>query len=248
MSESKSMPPVMLLHGWGFASAVMQPLARALTGRFDVKTPNVPGLTAAGPECTSLDAISAALQDNLTQRTILVGWSLGGNVAVEIALRAPERVSSLVLVCTTPSLLVRPHWSCGLDAGALVGLQSQVKENVAAALAEFAGWCAMGERSVKSARQTLLDAMNNADTNARSLALGLKILQRLDQREALSRLDCPILMLFAANDYIVPVDCAQACQGLSTTAEIEMIKDCGHALPVSLPGTVAGRIGSLVQP
>ena len=41
---------------------------------------------------------------------MILGWSLGGQVALEWARLRPERVGALVLMSTTPSFVQRPDW------------------------------------------------------------------------------------------------------------------------------------------
>jgi pimeloyl-ACP methyl ester carboxylesterase len=52
-------------------------------------------------------ATAQALLDALPEQVTLCGWSLGGLLAMRAALLAPERVSGLVLVGSTPSFMQR---------------------------------------------------------------------------------------------------------------------------------------------
>ena len=231
--------PLHLLHGWGFDARVMQPLARTLERNYRVWTHDVPGITASWPAPMTLSESVKCLAGVIEPGAVVAGWSLGGNVAVQLAHERPEYVAALILICCTPCFVVRSRWSCGLDPGTLTALRARLQEDAIAGLSEFAGWCAMGERAVKNTRRTLLDYTLSARTNPSSLACGLGLLQSLDQRELLARLDCPVFMLFAGDDRLVPAAAAGQCRPLSADIQVRVIEGCGHALPVSLPGSVA---------
>ncbi len=232
----------MLLHGWGFDAEILRPLARAFPAEFNVSMPDVPGYGMDG-DCT-LPAIGNALAP--AHDCVIVGWSLGGNVAIDLASRYPHRVRALALLCCSPSFLKRPHWPCGLDRDALIGLRAALAEDPQLALREFAGWCAMGERSVKQSRRALLAGVRPDLAGSGNLQRGLKMLQDLDQRMCLARVQCPVLMLFAGEDRLVPIETADFCAGLSDRVQAEVVDACGHGMPISLPGSVAARVSRFV--
>ena len=100
--------PLLLIHGLGYARWGWEPVLPALAGRFDVilfdnrgigESDAPPGpYTVAGMASDALKVLDEAG----VERAHVVGTSLGGMVAQELALSAPERVDRLVLACTTP--------------------------------------------------------------------------------------------------------------------------------------------------
>ncbi|MDX1519780.1 MAG: alpha/beta fold hydrolase, partial [Gammaproteobacteria bacterium] len=192
--------PCLLLHGWGFDASVMEPLKRVLEQDRSALACDIPGITAAGQTANELQSIAMELANCPVSAGTLIGWSLGGNIAIRMAAQLSGRISALVLICCNPSFVLRPHWPCALDQGSIVGLRSVLAEDQNRAAVEFAGWCALGERSVRKVRRTLSDSMATARTDRSSLDRGLRLLQQLDQRMMLADLDCPVLMLFAEKD------------------------------------------------
>src|SRR4051794_24334891 len=102
-------PPVLSISGSGSAlSDGMGPAALPLSGAFDVVGWDHPGLGRStsedGPLTMSDFAADAlAIADSLGwQAFSLFGVSFGGMVAQELAVTAPERVTRLVLACTSP--------------------------------------------------------------------------------------------------------------------------------------------------
>ena len=103
-------PPLVLLHGWAMHSGFWGPAVSHLAQTHRVHAVDLPGhghSAARGlldTTCT-LDSMVAAVDAALAgekQPLAVMGWSMGGLVAMQWALARPERVNRLVLVCTTP--------------------------------------------------------------------------------------------------------------------------------------------------
>ncbi len=95
--------PIVLLHGFAGTGAGWDPV-RARLDR-EAITPDLPGHgSAAGVRPVSFDACVATVLASAPARFALGGYSLGGRVALHVALAAPECVSRLVLVATTAGL------------------------------------------------------------------------------------------------------------------------------------------------
>jgi 3-oxoadipate enol-lactonase len=101
-------PPLLLVHGLGYARWGWEPVVEPLARTFDVilfdnrgigESDAPPGpYTAAG----MADDAAQVLDEAGVERAHVVGTSLGGMIAQELALGRPERVEKLVLACTTP--------------------------------------------------------------------------------------------------------------------------------------------------
>ena len=100
--------PLLLIHGLGYARWGWEPVLPGLAERFDVILFDNRGIgdsnAPPGPY-TVVEMAADALQvlDEVgIERAHVVGTSLGGMIAQELALAYPERVNRLVLACTTP--------------------------------------------------------------------------------------------------------------------------------------------------
>lgn len=99
-------PDVLLLHGLGGTRASLFDTAAALSRRYRVHAPDLPGFGSSGkPALGAYNArwfadIMLGLMDRLgVGEAHIVGNSMGGRVAIETALIAPERVTGLALLC-----------------------------------------------------------------------------------------------------------------------------------------------------
>ena len=96
---------IVLLHGFTHTGRSWDPVVARLGERYNAVTPDLPG---HGP---SAHARPAGLKDVVTgvvadapERFVLAGYSMGGRVALNVALARPDRVEALVLIGTTPGI------------------------------------------------------------------------------------------------------------------------------------------------
>lgn len=98
--------PVVFIHGWGAMPGTYSPALRALRQHRRLYAPILPGHGGRGAIRISGEGVFPALADDVVSRVPVdmrpaawVGHSLGGGVAIHAALRYPELVSQLILVC-----------------------------------------------------------------------------------------------------------------------------------------------------
>jgi pimeloyl-ACP methyl ester carboxylesterase len=99
-------PDVLLLHGLGGTRASLLETAAALSRRYRVHAPDLPGF---GSSCKPArgaynarwfaEAMLALMDEQEIPTAHVVGNSMGGRIAIEMALIAPDRVRALGLLC-----------------------------------------------------------------------------------------------------------------------------------------------------
>ncbi|CAN5737305.1 3-oxoadipate enol-lactonase [soil metagenome] len=100
--------PLVLVQGLGYARWGWEPVADALAERYEIVLLDNRGIGESDAPPGAYTAAEMAgdvlgvLDESGVDRAHVVGTSLGGMVAQELALTAPERVEKLVLVCATP--------------------------------------------------------------------------------------------------------------------------------------------------
>ena len=111
--EAGEGPPVVLLHGLGATNASLLPTLWDLARDHRVIAPDLPGFGDTAKPVRRYDAAFFArwlvgLLDALgIERAHLVGNSMGGRVAIEAGLVAPERVDRMVLLSPSPAFIRR---------------------------------------------------------------------------------------------------------------------------------------------
>jgi pimeloyl-ACP methyl ester carboxylesterase/putative sterol carrier protein len=107
-------PPMVLLHGLGGYKLSWLPMLAPLAARHRLVVPDLPGHGASDKPSADYSPrffarVVRRLMDVLEMdRAVLVGNSMGGRVAIELALRSPKRVDSLVLLApAVPGIRLR---------------------------------------------------------------------------------------------------------------------------------------------
>ena len=235
-------PPVVLVHGWSSSSGVFEEVAGALAGERRVIAPDLRGhgrSAAGGPfGIPDLAADLALLLDRLDLRgALLVGWSMGAQVALEALPAVAPRLRGLALASGTPRFVAGEGWSHGQPARTVEVLAHRVRRDPARAVARFfddmfvPGEIADRDRARLSA---LRDALPPPDPAA-ALA-GLDALAGGDQRPRLAEVRLPCLVLHGEADPICPAGAARAVAASVAGSRLEVWPGVGHAPFLSRPG------------
>ena len=208
-------PAVLALHGWRRTRADLLP---ALTG-LDGLAVDLPGFGASPPPATAWGSAdyADALAPAITAPVVVVGHSLGGRVALQLAARHPALVSRLVLT-GTPSLL-----RTGGASRAPLAFRVVRKLNAAGVLSD--------ERMETQRRKH-----GSADYRAASGVMRdcLVRLVNEDYRDLLPGIAVPVAMVWGAKDTAAPLEMARAAQPLFGQATLSVSESSGHLLDAPL--------------
>jgi 2-succinyl-6-hydroxy-2,4-cyclohexadiene-1-carboxylate synthase len=98
-------PIVLLLHGFTQTGASWRGVIEALGERYTALAPDLRGHgSAAARRPVTVDACVADVVADAPGRFAVAGYSMGGRLALRVALAHPERIERLVLVGTTPGI------------------------------------------------------------------------------------------------------------------------------------------------
>jgi 3-oxoadipate enol-lactonase len=221
--------PVVLVHGLGYARWGWEPVVGPLAERFEVLLLDNRGIGESdappGPYTAADMAgdVVRVLDEAGLERAHVVGTSLGGMVAQELALAHPGRVDRLVLACTTPGgELAHP-----IPAGTLALIAESATLEPAVALRRFVeNALAPGapeelvERILahRLASPQPLDAWQAQAAAGTTFAAG----------ERVRGITSPTLILHGTEDAVVDVRNADVLARLIPEARVERLPGCGH--------------------
>ena len=159
----------------------------------------------------------------------VVGLSLGGCVALALALQHPARVRTLTLVNTFARL--RPAGLRGARRmAARLGLL------LAAPMPSVAAYVARGLFPRPEQRPLYEEAAARLARNPRGAYLAaIHAIARFNVLPRLGALHCPTLILAGNCDQTVPLAAAHALQAAIPGARLRLIADSGHATPYDQP-------------
>lgn len=228
-------PPLVLLHGLGGTGAEWQASIPVLSQHFKVYVPTMPGHGESGPVPEySLEAshrlFLAFLEAEGLEKVILAGQSMGGAVALDLALTFPERVSKLVLV-DSPGLGREVNWGLRLLTLPVLGeivldfLWPRLRTHLAR-LAKLVGM-EVPEVMLREGAWKLQGSL------ARLLRTGIDLRgQKLwpMMRDRLPHLNVPTLIIWGERDELFPLSQAIAAHRTIPRSKLHIIRGAGHVL------------------
>ena len=236
--RERAAAPWVLLPGWGFGGAVLEPLAQRLARQHHVFTVDLPGwgATPALDEGAGVAELADAVLARVPRPARWVGWSLGGLVALAAAARETGAVTGLDLLAATPRFARGAGWP-GIESEQLEQFTAAVAEDPAAAHRRFLGFQLAGSEGAHRALRTLRACSRRQPlAPAHVLRDGLAILRDADLREALAALSCPVRALLGGQDPLVPA--AVGAKLAAMGVDVRVIDGAGHAPFLSHPGAV----------
>ncbi len=232
-------------HGFSQSGGMWREVAN-LSG-LGMVVPDMPGHGSAWPSPASWDDAVAAVTAVLgTRRTVLVGYSQGGRVALGAALAAPESVRHLVLISARPGLLDEADRSARrladeeiavrIEAG---GVEAFVDEWLARPM--FAG---LKQRPATWRDQDrMMRLVNSAEGLAAAVrGYGLGAMPYLGDR--LSELAMPVTVVAGEADPPI-AEVASAMVERMPDAVLRIEPGVGHAVVGEAPERVAGLLADL---
>lgn len=233
-----------LLHGWAMHSGIWDPLLPALQSHTTVKALDLPGHGHCPdyPLDYSLESVAGIMQQQLPQQTVLLGWSLGGLVSMEIVLQHPQQVRALILISSTPRFVNGDDWDKGVTPAVLEGFASELEQGVERTLSRFLS-LQLGKTSSSEQLRLLRQLVKSRPApEVAVLRAGLNILAAADLRSRLSQLTVPVLIIQGQRDRLTPAAATHwMCEQL-INADSQIITGAGHAPFLSHTNEVAAAI------
>ncbi|WP_192456525.1 pimeloyl-ACP methyl ester esterase BioH [Musicola keenii] len=204
-TEGSGKCELVLLHGWGMNAQVWNSIVVRLAPHFRLHRVDLPGYgRSQGFGALSLEEMTTTVLAGAPARAVWLGWSLGGLVASLAALRAPERVSALVTVASSPCFEAKDEWP-GIKPLVLSGFQQLLNEDFSGTIERFLALQTLGTESARKDARLLKSVVTEQPSPTTAvLSGGLEILRRADLRQELAGLTTPFLRLYGALDGLVP--------------------------------------------
>ena len=224
--------PILLVSGWGATDRMWD----ALRGELPHSHVEVLAWNDALRDPSALPSRMASRPGPW----LLVGWSLGAIVALEAAVECVLPLAGLVLIAGT-ARLCRDDGYPGVDPREVRAMQSRLARAPERVLGDFAARLAApdGDDAIRA------DYLDQAKQfSAADLALGLEALATRDLRRLVGKLAVRTLLVHGDADGIVPLDSARELAARIPGARLEILPRRGHALPLTVPGELAGLIRS----
>ena len=241
-------PWVTLIHGgmmpsvtWTAQSQRLADAARVLT--FDVRGYGASSRPADGYSVEQLSDDMLRLWDAVgIDRSVVVGFSMGGFVAIEAALAAPERVQALMLVGSAGGL-PPPAGEVFLRRASELertGGEAQRRQHVDRVFSE----------AFRNANPALMESYADAvgKNDPLSMAAVFRGLAQFDRRQDLTAIACPVLIVCGEQDAALPVERSQALHAALPGSRLVIVPGAGHTLHLEQPNVFERLVRDVLHP
>lgn len=188
--------PIVILNGWGGQRVFWQKFLDNLSR--EVKLINTCDYFISD----DLDEIASQIIKLIPNNAYLIGWSLGGQVAFNIAAKYPDKISKLITIGTNPKFIAQNNWP-GMDKVVFASFYTKFIDDPIKALNYFFKLQLMGVKNLKHFIAQLPQIKN---IEIAKLKRGLQILKQADLRNLMQKISVPNLHIYGKQDRLVPYE------------------------------------------
>lgn len=243
-------PDLVLLHGWSMNRRVWQPLKAYLENDFTLHCVDLPGHGDSDWQAAALhiDHLLPALAKQLPQQAIWLGWSLGGQFALQFAHTYPHRVKQLIMLAATPKFVADAGWPTAMPVDTFNAFSKSLAQDPKQLMHAFLALLARGAQFARDTIHLLQnDVMLGHAAHPEALREGLNCLATFDGRQMLADVKMPVSVLLGERDNLVPVELATALISLRPDINCQVLDGAGHAPFISHPAQSAAMIKSMLH-
>jgi len=229
--------PVVLVHGWCMSSAVWKYQFDGLSASMRLLAPDLRGHGRSRRisgglnfEVFSTDLIDLLDALNLS-KVVLVGWSMGAQIALQSFAGLSGRLAGLVLVSATPRFTASDDFPHAVACNEASGMRLKVQRNTQRALEGFySRLFAEGELESHSSGAEIKQLLSTvAPPDTADVLDSLDALARTDMRRLLTTITVPTLILNGAQDRICLPQASNYLKEHIPGASQAVFRQCGHA-------------------
>jgi pimeloyl-ACP methyl ester carboxylesterase len=247
-------PPLVLLHGVGTSRVVWRRAIPLLAAERHVVAPDLPGFGGSPPAGPGfaldrvVDTLAEGLAEHLERPFDLLGNSLGGAVALELAARHPRLVRRLVLAAPAglaplrePVPLLAGRVGSALIAARRIAGAPLAGSGLARRLLLFGTVADPASVPADEARRMVRGSRGSVRVGA-----AITTVAAADLRHRLPALEMPVAFLWGARDRVMPVSALPGLRALAPGAPAEVIAGAGHVPQIERPREFAAAVERLL--
>jgi pimeloyl-[acyl-carrier protein] methyl ester esterase len=232
--------PLVLLHGFALHGGLFAPLVPALAQRHRVHVVDLPGHGHSDPiDPWTIDAVVAALERAFVaerQPLAVLGWSLGGVIALAWALAHPQRLRRLVLVGTSPRFVAGDAWPHAMAPQMLARFGDELSVAWKLTLQRFLSLQVQGSEAGHATLAALRHQLfARGAPDPATLAAALDALAGTDLRGDVARIALPTLVVAGESDTLARPEAAAWLAQALPAAELLRVPGAGHVPFLSHP-------------
>ena len=242
--------PLLMIHGWGVNSEIWISLVDELkifASVYVVDLPGMGGSSSISPY--TLDNIAKEIKANVPIKKFnVLGWSLGGQVAMSLAIRMPEFVEKLILMSTTPCFVEKKDWPYGVNKQFFLNFEMEAKQNLNNSLMKF---FLIQTRDIDDSKNVMRFLKNTfieiRDENKSGMQSALNVLKETDLRNEVKKIDKPTLIITGDKDRLTSLKASIWLYEKIKGATLKEIKGANHMPFISHRETMTESVKKFLQ-
>jgi pimeloyl-[acyl-carrier protein] methyl ester esterase len=166
----------------------------------------------------------------ISSRYSLMGWSLGGQIALDLAAAMPAQIDKLVLVATTPRFVAAADWPYGMKLEVITKMATQLREDYQQTVRDFLDLQVRGSMDGTSVVDQMRHALSvHGEAKPEALEAGLNTLATSDLRPTLPHVLTPTLVIAGQNDRITAPGASRVLAAALPDARYVEMRRAAHA-------------------
>lgn len=215
-------PLILFISGWGLKADLLKESSCYFNDFTLIDLPHLNEL--------KLNLIVRHLSMNLADSSIIIGWSLGGLIAIQLASLFPAKVRKLILLSSSPRFLKDKGWQ-GIGKNEAIKFLDLAKSDIKY-LFDYFLFLVNYPNTTAHYKTLLINNSVDCQINKDYLIKYLEILFGADTRELYKSIKVPILHLIGEKDAIVQLNSEELIR-LNDRTKIHSISRGGHIIFLS---------------
>tara|TARA_B100001057_G_scaffold500578_1_gene616427 strand:- start:2816 stop:3580 length:765 start_codon:yes stop_codon:yes gene_type:complete len=222
--------PLVLIHGWGTNSNVWNNIEEDLSKYFKLIMINLYGM---GGCKSNNDYVMRAIVDSLNKiipnNTTLLGWSLGGQIAIAYQRKFPKKIKHLILVSSTPCFINKKEWNYGVEREIFEKFASQLLVNWKKTMHQFFLLQLYGVPNIREVARKFEGTLLSLDKpDPKALISGLKLLLDTDYRKILININVKTLIISGDKDRLTSLESSKYMEDNIPNSSLKIFSGAGH--------------------
>lgn len=190
----------------------------------------------------TVEQMSEAILPGLPDKFALLGHGLGGDVALDIIRRIPDRVTRVVLMATDP-LAEAPQAAAARETRIVASRSGRLAE----AMEQEIPASALADTEWRGEILALIRDMALTLGEGVFLRQSRALQRRPDQQKTMRRVKLPALVIAGDLDTLVPMRRQEFTANLMPFGKLHVVADAGHVTPLEQPEAVSAAIEAFLS-
>jgi len=222
--------PVVLIHGWGMSGQIWEGFSNLMRCKNKLYIVDLPGMGKSQIiKPYKIDNLIDKIHELIPEKVTIIGWSLGGQIAMKYCLKYPKTVNNLVCISSTPCFVRKPGWDHGVNINFFSKFKKNLLNDWQKTLKSFFLLQIKKDKGSKNILKKLEgNFMGQQPPTKEGLEKSLEILAEIDMRNDVKNINTPTLIISGKQDAISSYKASIWMQSQIKESKIYIFDSAGH--------------------